>query len=297
MNKLNRREIFKLGALIWGWILIPTDSHAFKQLFRMIGRREIGLRPEYLPPPIPGVKFGMVIDLDKCVGCRRCMYACKRENNVSDSISPPYITVFETESVTGVSGMYHPTEEPGAGTTMMYTKCRKDKWYMPVQCNHCDDAPCVQVCPTGASYKAPDGLVVVDYEKCIGCRYCMVACPYQARRFNWWHPEVPEEDRNPLVKMREEGVVEKCTFCVHRTRKGRNTRCVEVCPNKARTFGNLNDPDSDVSKLIASERWFRLKDEINTGCNIWYLTRDGGEKNMTWYKPLPPPQNIRGLKS
>ena len=167
---------------------------------------------------------------------------------------------------------------------------------MPVQCNHCDDAPCVQVCPTGASYKAPDGIVMIDYDKCIGCRYCMVACPYEARRFNWFHPEVPHKDRNPLVPMREEGVVEKCTFCVHRTRKGKTTRCVEACPNKARTFGNLNDPDSEVSKLIKSERWWRLKDELNTGCNIYYLTRHS-KKNMVWYKPLPPPQNIRGLRS
>ncbi len=297
MNKLNRRQIITIGALIGYGALVPEESKAFSQLVRMIGRRKVGLKPEYLPEPIPGVKFGMIIDLDKCIGCRRCMYACKRENNVPDAISPPYITVFETESVTGVSGMYHPTEVPGAGTTMMYTKCRKDKWYMPVQCNHCDDAPCVQVCPTGASYKASDGLVVIDYEKCIGCRYCMVACPYQARRFNWWHPEVPEEDRNPLVKMREEGVVEKCTFCVHRTRLGKTTRCTEVCPNRARIFGNINDPDSKISKLITSERWFRLKDEINTGCNIWYLTRRGGKKKMRWYKPLPPPQNIRGLKT
>jgi molybdopterin-containing oxidoreductase family iron-sulfur binding subunit len=137
---------------------------------------------------------------------------------------------------------------------------------------------------------------MIDYDKCIGCRYCMVACPYQARRFNWFHPEVPYKDRNPLVPMREEGVVEKCTFCVHRTRKGKTTRCVEACPNKARTFGNLNDPDSEVSKLIKSERWWRLKDELNTGCNIYYLTRHS-KKNMVWYKPLPPPQNIRGLRS
>ncbi len=207
------------------------------------------------------------------------------------------ITLFETESVTGVSGIYHPTENPGAGTTMMYTKLRKDKWYMPVQCNHCDDAPCVQVCPTGASYKDSDGIVMINYDKCIGCRYCMVACPYQARRFNWFHPEVPYKDRNPLVPMREEGVVEKCTFCVHRTRtgKGKTTRCVEACPNKARTFGNLNDPDSEVSRLIKSERWWRLKDELNTGCNIYYLTRHS-KKRMRWYKPLPPPQNIRGLR-
>jgi molybdopterin-containing oxidoreductase family iron-sulfur binding subunit len=307
MKKLNRREFVKLAGIAGGYVLWPPQSAVagrdalWSSKLGVVGDIIEGVtgfnptKPSGALEPIPGVKFGMVIDLDKCIGCRRCMYACKRENNVPDAISPPYIMVFETESVTGVSGIYHPPKMPGEGTTMMYTKLRKDKWYMPVQCNHCDDAPCVQVCPTGASYKAPDGIVMIDYDKCIGCRYCMVACPYQARRFNWFHPEVPYKDRNPLVPMREEGVVEKCTFCVHRTRKGKTTRCVEACPNKARTFGNLNDPDSEVSKLIKSERWFRLKDELNTGCNIYYLTRRS-EKRMRWYKPLPPPQNIRGLK-
>jgi molybdopterin-containing oxidoreductase family iron-sulfur binding subunit len=203
--------------------------------------------------------------------------------------------VFETQSRTGVSGYYDSPENPGEGTTMMYTKLSKDKWYMPVQCNHCDNAPCVKVCPTGASYKSPDGIVMINYKKCIGCRYCMAACPYQARRFNWWEPEIPPENRNPSVPMREEGVVEKCTFCVHRTRMGKTTRCVEVCPNKARIFGNLNDPDSEVSKLIATERNFRLKEELNTKPRIWYLTRRR-ERNMTWYTPLPPPKGVRGLR-
>jgi molybdopterin-containing oxidoreductase family iron-sulfur binding subunit len=176
----------------------------------------------------------------------------------------------------------------------MYTKLRKDKQYMPMQCNHCENPPCVKVCPTQATYKDTDGIVVIDYNKCIGCRYCMVACPYNARRFNWAEPKVPAELINPLVPLRYHGVVEKCTFCLHRTRKGRTTRCVEACPNKARTFGNLNDPDSKVSKLIDNERNFRLKEELNTDPQIWYLTHTM-KKPMHWYKPLPPPTRIRGL--
>ncbi len=294
MEKLNRRDFVKLAAGAGG-------SALWSPQFRVVGdiiERITGFnptKPEGALEVIPGAKFGMVLDLGKCIGCRRCMYACKLENNVPDTISPPYIMVFETQSATGVSGYYDPTKMPGKGTTMMYTKLRKDKWYMPVQCNHCDNAPCVKVCPTGASYTAPDGIAMIDYKKCIGCRYCMTACPYQARRFNWWEPEIPPERRNPLVPMREEGVVEKCTFCVHRTRRGRTTRCVEACPNKARIFGNFNDPDSKVSKLIASERNFRLKEELNTSPRIWYLTRLR-EKKMVWYKPLPPPKGIRGLR-
>ncbi len=294
MEKLNRREFVKLAAVAGGSALWPLQLRPVGDVIeRITGFNPT--KPEGALEVIPGAKFGMVIDLGKCIGCRRCAYACKLENTVPDTISPPYIMVFQTQSKTGVSGYYHPPKMPRAGTTMMYTKLRKDMWYMPVQCNHCDDAPCVKVCPTSASYKAPDGIVMVNYKKCIGCRYCMTACPYQARRFNWWEPEIPPERRNPLVPMREEGVVEKCTFCVHRTRRGRTTRCVEACPNKARIFGNLNDPDSKVSKLIAAERNFRLKEDLNTNPRIWYLTRHR-EKKMVWYKPLPPPKGIRGLR-
>jgi molybdopterin-containing oxidoreductase family iron-sulfur binding subunit len=136
---------------------------------------------------------------------------------------------------------------------------------------------------------------MMDYNKCIGCRYCMAACPYNARRFNWWEPEIPAERINPLVSIRNHGVVEKCTFCVHRTRKRKTTRCVEACPNRARTFGNLNDPDSDISKILLSESNFRLKEGLNTGPNIWYLTRPK-EKPMRWYEPISISTDIRGLK-
>jgi molybdopterin-containing oxidoreductase family iron-sulfur binding subunit len=294
MKKLDRREFVKLASVAGGGALWSPKFKAVGDVIeRVTGFNPT--KPEGALEVIPGVKFGMVIDLGKCIGCRRCAYACKRENNIPDTISPPYIMVFQTQAMTGVSGYTHPVKTFGEGATMHYTRLRKDKWYMPVQCNHCDNAPCVKVCPTGASYKSPDGIVMINYSKCIGCRYCMSACPYQARRFNWWHPEIPHEDRNPLVPMREEGVVEKCTFCVHRTRKGRKTRCVEACPNEARIFGNLNDPDSEVSRLIASERHFRLKEELNSEPRIWYLTTPRYKK-MRWFKPLPPFKNIRGLK-
>jgi molybdopterin-containing oxidoreductase family iron-sulfur binding subunit len=188
-----------------------------------------------------------------------------------------------------------PLHDHENGNGLLYKRLRRDRVYMPIQCNHCDDPPCTKVCPTKATYKSADGIVMMDYNKCIGCRYCMAACPYGARRFNWSKPEVREEKINPLVPIRTDGVVEKCTFCVHRTRRGKTTRCVEVCPNRARTFGNLNDPDSAVSRLIASERHFRLKVALNTGPEIWYLTQPK-QKPMAWYKPIPISPDIRGLK-
>lgn len=294
MKKLDRREFVKLAAGVGGGALIPEPLKVLGDAInQLIGTKQKS-KTEYVPKPITGARFGMVIDLGKCIGCRRCAYACKRENNVPDTISPPYIMVFETESPTGVGGHFLSSEMSGKGTTMWYTKLRKDKWYMPVQCNHCDNAPCVTVCPTKASYKDPDGLVLIDYDKCIGCRYCMTACPYHARRFNWWEPKVPPDRINPLVPIRRHGVVEKCTFCVHRTRRGETTRCVEACPNKARTFGNFKDPDSEVSKLIESERNFRLKVPLNTEPRIWYLTKPK-KKRMKWYLPLPPFENVRGM--
>jgi len=148
-----------------------------------------------------------------------------------------------------------------------------------VACNHCDNPPCVKVCPTGATRKEEDGFVLMDYEKCIGCRLCVVACPYSARRFNFYKP-VPPAEPNPLVPVRPVGVVEKCTFCVHRVRRGQLPRCVEVCPVRARHFGDLNDPQSEVSLVLKENLPFRLLEELNTGPNIWYITR--GKK---WYRP------------
>ena len=294
MKKINRREFVKLASVAGASTFMPEPLKVLRDAIGQIFGTEQHSKIEYVPKPVTNAKFGMVIDLGKCIGCRRCAYACKLENNVPDTISPPYIMVFETESATGTTGHFASPEMMGKGTTMYYEKLRKDKWYMPVQCNHCDDAPCVQVCPTGASYKDPDGYVLIDYDKCIGCRYCMTACPYGARRFNWWEPHVPHDRLNPLVPMRRHGVVEKCTFCVHRTRRGKFTRCVEACPNKARTFGNFNDPDSEVRKLVENERNFRLKEVLNTGPRIWYLTKPK-EKKMQWYRPLPPFKNLRGI--
>ena len=218
-------------------------------------------------------KFTMVIDVGACIGCRRCQWGCKEENNTPDTISPPWIEVFEMKEEITVTG--GPSlEDLRAGTTTSYTESPLEgRWYLPVQCNHCDNPPCVKVCPTGATYKATDGLVLMDYDRCIGCRFCVVACPYSARRFNWFTPEISPEKVTPLVPVRPAGVAEKCTFCVHRVRQGRLPRCVEVCPVGARHFGNINDPESEVSKLLKENLSFRLLEELSTEPNILYITR------------------------
>ncbi len=287
--------MLKIAGIAGAGALMPKPLHAFSEFVESI--LHAGKSPkvdEWAPKANPDFQFGMVIDLGLCIGCRRCSLACKLENNVPDFISPPYIAVFERDTASIGKAFEIPSEKIEHVDGLRYTKLRKDKTYMPVQCNHCDRAPCVRVCPTGASFKDIDGIVMIDYSKCIGCRYCMQACPYNARRFNWYKPEIEPERVNPLVPIRPHGVVEKCTFCVHRTRRGRTTRCVEACPNKARTFGNLKDPNSEVSKLVANEKGFRIKERMNTGPRIYYLTKPK-RKPMRWYKPLPPPENIRGI--
>lgn len=218
-------------------------------------------------------RFGMVIDVGACIGCRRCMWGCKEENNIPDSVSPAWIELFELQLEGGVTG--HPSiHDLKLGATTSYTESPKPgKWYLGAQCNHCTNAPCVKVCPVGATYKAEDGLVLMHYDRCIGCRLCVVACPYSARRFNWVKPELPADKVNPLVPVRPVGVVEKCTFCAHRTRRGKLPRCVEVCPVRARHFGNLNDHNSEISKLLEENLSFRLLEELNTEPNLFYITR------------------------
>jgi len=213
--------------------------------------------------PAGNQKWGMVIDVKACIGCRRCVYACVKENNIGRNSGFTYIQVLEMDL--GKVDLEHSElnyEEGG----------RPDKWYMPVQCMHCAKPTCVYGCPVIATWKEPDGIVVIDYDKCIACRNCMVTCPYDARHFNWVEPEVPEDEVNPKVPLEEKaGVVEKCTFCIQRTRNGQTTACVEACPVGARTFGDLNDPESEVSILLKTRRVWRLKEETGNDPMIWYV--------------------------
>ena len=150
------------------------------------------------------------------------------------------------------------------------------KFYFPVQCQQCDNPPCVKVCPVEATWREADGIIAIDYDWCIGCRYCEAACPYWARRFNFTAPKIPEDQLNPDMaylgnRPRPKGVVEKCTFCIQRTRKGRYPACVEICPVGARKFGNLLDPNSEIRYLIEHKRVFRLKEDLNTHPKFYYF--------------------------
>ncbi len=221
-------------------------------------------------PPLPGVEFAYALDLSRCIGCRRCVYACVQENNQSREPQLHWIRVLSMEKEKGVDlshadPYYNPPEVPEPG-----------HFYVPVACQQCRNAPCTKVCPTGATWTEPDGIVVIDYDWCIGCRYCMAACPYGARHFNWTTPGIPEAEINSQThylgnRPRPKGVVEKCTFCIQRVRQGRYPACVEVCPAGARKFGNLLDKDSEIRYIIEHKRVLVLKEDLNTLPRFFYF--------------------------
>ena len=280
MKPIERRGFIKYSAGLIGLLLLGKYTRLPFSLQGREGAAEPAIEPvsRRAADGLDTVadqhnKFVIVIDVGACIGCRRCMWGCQAENNIPDTVSPLWIEAFEVKSEVSVTG--HPSpQDLKTGATTSYTESPlAGRWYLTAQCNHCDNAPCVKVCPTGATYKDKDGLVLMDYDKCIGCRLCVVACPYSARRFNWWQAEVSPDVANPLVPVRPLGVVEKCTLCAHRVRRGKPPRCVEVCPVRARHFGNLNDPESEVAKILESNLSFRLLEEMNTEPNIWYITR------------------------
>lgn len=217
--------------------------------------------------PTPGVELGYALNLSVCIGCRKCAEACHVENNHDRTTNNSYIRVLEMEQ-----GSF---DLEKGNTTYDHAVPSPGKYYLPVQCQQCDNAPCVKVCPVQATWKESDGIVVVDYNWCIGCRYCEAACPYHARRFNWTKPEIPAEEINATQsylsnRVRPQGVVEKCTFCLHRTRKGLLPACLEACPTGARVFGNLLDPNSEIRWVLAHKRVYVLKEELGTRPRFFY---------------------------
>jgi len=222
-------------------------------------------------PPMENVLFGYAIDLSRCIGCRKCVYACVKENNLSRNPEVHWIVNLQFRknekwlNMEEGNAYYNPEIVP-----------EKGYYYVPTQCQQCENPPCVKVCPVKATWKEPDGMIVVDYNWCIGCRYCMAACPYGARHFNWGKPYIPKEELNPDMhylgnRPQYKGVVGKCTWCIQRTREGRYTACVEICPVGARKFGNMLDPKSELRYILEHMKVFRLKEDLGTNPKFFYF--------------------------
>ena len=200
-------------------------------------------------------RLGMVIDLKRCIGCNSCTLACKQENGTPAGIH--YARV-----VTREVGIYPQTK----------------RTFLPLLCNHCADAPCARACPTGATYIRTDGIVMVDREKCIGCRACAVACPYMNRHFieqGFLEKGYNDDAKNPYEELKftafEEGTMTKCTLCAHRVDQGLEPACVITCPTEARIFGDLEDDAGKLKKLIRERNGWSLLPECNTKPSVYYL--------------------------
>ncbi len=237
---MDRRTFLKIG----GGLVIGTAMGPLPQLVTSLQARDTNTSAKN--------KWGMVIDISKCAsGCNKeCMTACRKEHNVPNfgdkKIDNYWIRV----------------------ATLKQKFPNSQSRSIPLLCNHCENPFCVQVCLVKASFKRKDGIVLIDEHRCIGCRYCMIVCPYKARSFVFKHHE---EHTNPDLPKRQHGVVEKCDFCVSRIDRKLKPVCVESCPNTAMFFGNLNDSQSEVSKLVATGKAQRIRPDLGSNPKVYYL--------------------------
>lgn len=252
---ISRREFTKFGCRV---ILGAAAGTAIIESIAMGGAQEVPSNKEY---DWKEHYWGYVVDTRKCIGCGRCANACKLENHVPFD-EPVYRTWIERYRITR-EGREETVkiDSPNGGidgfTDDIPTEDIKKAFYVPKICNHCDNPPCVQVCPVGATYLTEDGVVLVDYDYCIGCRYCIQGCPYGARYFNI-----------------EKGTADKCTWCYHRITKGLLPACVQACPVEARKFGDLKDPESEINKILDKERINVLKADLGTKPKVYYVGLD-----------------------
>ena len=222
--------------------------------------------PRFNPGPknLKAGRWAMAVDSRKCPpGCKECIEACHRAHNVPDFGNPK-------DEVKWIWNEPFKDVFPGQEHPFMGEK-RKERPVL-VLCNHCDNPPCVRVCPTRATYKRKeDGIVIMDYHRCIGCRFCIAGCPYGARSMNFRDPRPFIKKINPQFPTRTKGVVEKCNFCEERLAQGLGPACVEACKEKALTFGDLGNPRSDIRRIVEDQLTLRRKPELGTQPQVYYL--------------------------
>ena len=255
--KVDRRGFLEVTGLV-------TLGLVAKPAFDLLSRFKLA-RASSTAGALEGKRWAMIVNLKACLtrrGCTECVDACHRVHNVPDFGNPkdeikwiwnvPYDEAFQEQK--------HEFIEDGL----------KDGPVL-VLCNHGDDPPCVPVCPTKATFQREDGVVMMDYHRCIGCRYCMAACPYGARSFNWRDPRPFIDELDPDFPTRARGVVEKCNFCQERLARGLVPACVEACQEKGLLFGDLEDPDSEVREILRSNYAIRRKPSLGTNPEVYYI--------------------------
>lgn len=218
-----------------------------------------------LAPAAARKRWAMVVDMRKCgeqKDCDKCSQACHKAHNIPAMNDPAHEVKWIWKE---------PFEDVFEAQANEYTVTALRGKPVIVLCNHCDNPPCVRVCPAQATWKREDGIVMMDWHRCIGCRYCVAACPYGSRSFNWMDPRTRLKTLNPEFPTRSKGVVEKCTFCEERLAKGQAPACVEACKAKAMVFGDVNDPNSEVRQALRAGYTIRRKPELGTGPEIYYI--------------------------
>ncbi len=241
--KSSRRKFMKASVAAAGTLVLSSVIKPFNVLLIASD-----------PPPEEGPWWGVAIDITLCIGCGLCARGCKMENDVPEE--PFYFRTW-VEQYTILNNGEVKIESPNGGIDGFKQSVPDEEifktFFVPKMCNHCSKSPCTQVCPVGATYESPDGVALVDEKYCIGCGYCVQACPYGCRYF---HPE--------------KKVADKCTLCYHRLKKGLAPACMEVCPSKARIYGNLRDRDSEIVNFLRENDYQVLKPHLNTGSKLFY---------------------------
>ncbi len=264
---IDRRKFIKASGLAaLGMVVTSPKKLLASDEVPVVDSTEVQQTPVSDGKPLVASRWAMVIDLKKCIheeGCTDCVNACHIAHNVPQFDNPKdeikWIWKEKFHNAFHDEGHEHLEEH------VLHAN-------IPVLCNHCDNPPCVRVCPTGATWKRDnDGIVMMDWHRCCGCRYCVAACPYGSRSFNWRDPRPFVDKIDPEFPTRTRGVVEKCTFCDERLAKGKLPNCVEACKAKAILFGDLEDPESEIRKVLKDNFTIRRKPGLGTQPEIYYI--------------------------
>lgn len=255
-----RRNVLKMAGLSAMVLFCPSlVSRAAAES----GHKTLSTSSVSQAAPLKARRWAMVIRLGKCPkGCKDCLVACHETHNVPEIDHPRH-------NIRWIANKPFENVFPG-GTHRFLPELIKGL-SIPVLCNHCDNPSCVRVCPTGATFKRADGITMMDYHRCIGCRFCMAACPYGSRSMNYRDPRPFIKKINPNYPTRTAGVVEKCNFCEDRLARGLLPACVLACRDKAMIFGDVEDSGSEIRSILSSVPSLRRRPELGTGPQIYYI--------------------------